>query len=159
MCGKYIMERDNRSNDYVLNILNHPYQCNAYVFSWMVVDKRTVLNEDRERVHVRWTAKRGNEIDLIGQLNVAWLLGHSRGSARSVAPVRNIKLSEKYLISPQKYQINAPHVYCPSNPPVRYSIAFKSCLKLNLKKQSGVEITLVATAMVRAKSLLTIPSS
>ena len=34
----------------------------------MVVDKRTVLNENRERVHVRWTAKRGNEIDLIGQL-------------------------------------------------------------------------------------------
>ena len=47
----------------------------------MVVDKRTVLNENRERVHVRWTAKRGNEIDLIGQLNVAWLLGHFRGSA------------------------------------------------------------------------------
>ena len=47
----------------------------------MVVDKRTVLNEDHERVHVRWTAKGGNEIDLIGQLNVAWLLGHSRGSA------------------------------------------------------------------------------
>ena len=45
----------------------------------MVVDKRTVLNENRERVHVRWTAKRRNEIDLIGQLNVAWLLGHSRG--------------------------------------------------------------------------------
>ena len=47
----------------------------------MVVDKRTVLNENR--FHVRWTAKRGNEIDLIGQLNVnlAWLLGHSRGSA------------------------------------------------------------------------------
>ena len=33
----------------------------------MAVDKRTVLNENRERVHVRWTAKRGNEIDLIGQ--------------------------------------------------------------------------------------------
>ena len=48
----------------------------------MVVDKkRTVLNENRERVHVRWTAKRGNEIDLIGQLNVERLLGHSRGSA------------------------------------------------------------------------------
>ena len=47
----------------------------------MVVDKRTVLNENRERVHVRWTAKHGNEIDLIGQLNVASLLGHSRGSA------------------------------------------------------------------------------
>ena len=30
----------------------------------MVVDKRTVLNENRERVHVRWTTKRGNEIDL-----------------------------------------------------------------------------------------------
>ena len=44
----------------------------------MVVDKRTVLNA---RVHVRWTAKRGNEIDLIGPLNVARLLGHSRGSA------------------------------------------------------------------------------
>ena len=29
----------------------------------MVVDKRTVLNENRERVHVRWTGKRGNEID------------------------------------------------------------------------------------------------
>ena len=48
----------------------------------MVVDKRTVLNENRERVHVRWTAKRGNEIDLVGRLNVAWLFGHSRGSAR-----------------------------------------------------------------------------
>ena len=47
----------------------------------MVVDKRTVLNENREHVHVRWTTKRGNEIDLIGQLNVVWLLGHSRGSA------------------------------------------------------------------------------
>ena len=32
----------------------------------MVVKKRTVLNENRERVHVRWTAKCGNEIDLIG---------------------------------------------------------------------------------------------
>ena len=29
------------------------------------------MNENRERVHVRWTAKRGNDIDLIGQLNVA----------------------------------------------------------------------------------------
>ena len=28
-------------------------------------------------------AKRGNEIELIGQLNVAWLLGHSQGSASS----------------------------------------------------------------------------
>ena len=36
----------------------------------MVVDKRTVLNDNREGVHVRWAAKRGNEIDLIGQLNV-----------------------------------------------------------------------------------------
>ena len=53
----------------------------------MVVDKRTVLNENRERVHVRWTAKRGNEIDLIGQLNVACLLGHSRGSARMNSPI------------------------------------------------------------------------
>ena len=50
----------------------------------MAVDKRTVLNENCERVHVRWTAKGGNEIDLIGQLNVAWLLGHSRGSARVI---------------------------------------------------------------------------
>ena len=41
-----------------------------YLFSLMAVDKRTVLNENRERVRVRWTAKRGNEIDLIGQLNV-----------------------------------------------------------------------------------------
>ena len=49
----------------------------------MVVDKRTVLNENRERVHVRRTAKCGKEIiiDLIGQLNVALLLGHSRVSA------------------------------------------------------------------------------
>ena len=47
----------------------------------MVVDKRTILNENRERIHVRWTAKRGNEIDLIGKLNVACLLGHSRGLA------------------------------------------------------------------------------
>ena len=31
----------------------------------------TILNENLERVHVRWTAKRGNEFDLIGQLNVA----------------------------------------------------------------------------------------
>ena len=31
----------------------------------MVVDKRTVLNENRERAHIRWTVKRGNEIDLI----------------------------------------------------------------------------------------------
>ena len=45
----------------------------------MVVDKRTVLNGNRERVDVRWTAKSGNEIDLIGQLNVTRLLGHSRG--------------------------------------------------------------------------------
>ena len=65
------MGRYSPSNDQVLNIFNHPYQCNAYVFSSMVVDKRTVLNENRERVHVRWTAKCGNEIDLIGQLNVA----------------------------------------------------------------------------------------
>ena len=36
----------------------------------MVVDKKTVLNENRERVHVQWTAKCRNEIDLIGQLNV-----------------------------------------------------------------------------------------
>ena len=55
-----------------LNIFNHPYQCCAYVFSRMVVDKkRAVLNENRELVQVRWTAKCGNEIDLIGQLNVA----------------------------------------------------------------------------------------
>ena len=45
----------------------------------MVVDKRTVLNENRERVRVRWTAKRGNEIDLIGQMNMASILGHSQG--------------------------------------------------------------------------------
>ena len=32
----------------------------------MAVDKRNVLNENRERVHVRWTAKRGNNIDLTG---------------------------------------------------------------------------------------------
>ena len=51
-----------------------------YLFSWIVVDKRTVLNENPERVHVRRTEKRGKEIDLIGQLNVAWLFGHSRGS-------------------------------------------------------------------------------
>ena len=37
----------------------------------MVVDKRTVLSENRERVDVRWATKRENEIDLIGQLNVA----------------------------------------------------------------------------------------
>ena len=37
----------------------------------MVVDKRTVLNENREGIHVRRTAKRGKEIDLIGQLSVA----------------------------------------------------------------------------------------
>ena len=49
----------------------------------MIVDKITVLNENRERVHVRWTAKHGNEIDLIGQLNVAF--GHSRRSARYFA--------------------------------------------------------------------------
>ena len=36
----------------------------------MVVDKRTVLNENRERVHVRWTAKRGNEIDWL--VNWMW---------------------------------------------------------------------------------------
>ena len=36
----------------------------------MVVDKTTVLNENHERVHVRWTAKRGKEINLIGPLNV-----------------------------------------------------------------------------------------
>ena len=35
----------------------------------MAVDERTLLNENRERVHVRWTSKRGNEIGLIGQLN------------------------------------------------------------------------------------------
>ena len=50
----------------------------------MVVDKRTVFSENRECVHVRWTAKRGNEIDLIGQLNVASLLDHSRGPASYV---------------------------------------------------------------------------
>ena len=49
----------------------------------MVVNKRIVLNENREHVHVQWTEKCGNEIDLIGQLNVAWLLGHSWGPARS----------------------------------------------------------------------------
>ena len=63
----------------------------------MVVDKRTVLNEDRERVHVRWTAKRRNEIDLIGQLNVAWLLGHSRGSSRRIA--NEARLSFQYTKS------------------------------------------------------------
>ena len=31
-----------------------------YLVEWL---SRTVLNENRERVHVRWTAKRGNEID------------------------------------------------------------------------------------------------
>ena len=36
----------------------------------MVVDKRTILNENRERLHVQWTAKCGNKIDLIGQF---WL--------------------------------------------------------------------------------------
>ena len=45
----------------------------------MVVDKRTVLNENRERVHVRRTTKRGNEIDLIGQLNVAVIPGDQQG--------------------------------------------------------------------------------
>ena len=67
MCGKELvmsvktvkLGRDNPSNDYVLNIFTHSYQCNTYVY------------DNRERVHVRWTAKRGNEIDLIGQLNVA----------------------------------------------------------------------------------------
>ena len=82
---------DNPSNDSVLIIFNHPYQCNRCVFSWMVVDKRTVLNENRERVHVRWTAKCGNEIDLIGQLNVAWLLGHFWEPA-STCDANNIKL-------------------------------------------------------------------
>ena len=53
-----------------------------YLFSWMVVDKRTVLNENPKRVRVRWTTKRGEEIDLIGQLIVAWFLSHSRLSAR-----------------------------------------------------------------------------
>ena len=41
-----------------------------YLAEWLST-RETVLNENRERVHVRWTAKRGNEIDLIGQLNVA----------------------------------------------------------------------------------------
>ena len=58
----------------------------------MVVSKRTVSNENRERVHVRWTAKRGEEIDLIGQLNVARLLGRSRGSA-SIVNSLDLKLN------------------------------------------------------------------
>ena len=37
----------------------------------MAVSKRTVLNENHECIHVQWTAKHGNEVDLIGQLNVA----------------------------------------------------------------------------------------
>ena len=41
-----------------------------YLVEWFV-NTGTVLNENHEQVHVRWTAKRGNEIDLIGQLNVA----------------------------------------------------------------------------------------
>ena len=75
MCVKtFQIGRDNPSNDKVLNIFNHPCQCNErlciYLVEWLST-RVTVLNENPERVHVRWTAKRGKEIDLIGQLNVA----------------------------------------------------------------------------------------
>ena len=67
----------------------------------MVVAKRTFLNENRERVHVRWTAKRGNEIDLIGQLNVAWLLGHSRGTASKGNQPNTVELSSPCIMCVQ----------------------------------------------------------
>ena len=57
-----------------------------YLFSWMAVDKRTVL--------------RGNEIDLIGQLNVAWLLGHSRGSASMKSSYKKLQPARWQYIYP-----------------------------------------------------------
>ena len=59
---------DNPSNDQVLDIFNHPHQLLAklHLFviccSFMLVNKKTVLNENRVRVHVRWTKKSGNQI-------------------------------------------------------------------------------------------------
>ena len=47
----------------------------------MVVDNKTVLNENCESIHLRWTAKRRKVIDLIGQLNVESLLGHWSASS------------------------------------------------------------------------------
>ena len=32
VCKKFQVGCDTPSNDYVLNIYNHPYQCNAYVY-------------------------------------------------------------------------------------------------------------------------------
>ena len=48
---------------------------------FMLLNKKTVLNENRVRVHVRWTEKSGNQIWL------DWLIesdGHSRGSANKI---------------------------------------------------------------------------
>ena len=61
---------DNPSNDLVLNLFNHPHQWLHYIYlngrviccSFMPVNKKTVLNENRVRVNVRWTAKTGNQI-------------------------------------------------------------------------------------------------
>ena len=55
---------------YLTYLIIHNNVTPMYLVEWLW-DKITVLNENRERVHVRWTAKRGNEIDLIGQVNVA----------------------------------------------------------------------------------------
>ena len=62
----------------MLNIFNYPHQllgklnlfewlCNMLIY-FMLVDKETVLNENRVRIHVRWTTRH---------------LDHSRGSTRS----------------------------------------------------------------------------
>ena len=61
---------DNPSNVQVLYIFNHPHQLlvklhlNGCVICcyFMLVNKKTVLNENRVRVHVRWTEKSGKQI-------------------------------------------------------------------------------------------------
>ena len=59
---------DNPSNDQVLHIFNHPHQLlvKLHLFviccSFMLVNKKTVLNENRACVHVRWTEKSSNQI-------------------------------------------------------------------------------------------------
>ena len=59
---------DNPSNDQVLHIFNHPYQLlvKLHLFaifcSFMLVNKKTVLNENRACIHVRWTEKSSNQI-------------------------------------------------------------------------------------------------
>ena len=58
----------------------------------MAVDKRTVLNENRERVHVRWTAKRGKEIDLKWSIECGVTLRSFPGVSKYIL---NIKMTSQ----------------------------------------------------------------